>query len=281
VIVDAQPEARHKRFDDQVLKSLASLSEGSPADVLYEAGLALNAAPLKEVVIRSRLEHQPASEALKKLIGDGRLILLEPGAPEPSSDLLVIAAPHWEELHEKVDRILNTYHGKYPLRRGMPREELKSRLNLAPRLFNIVVKKLASENLLTDEPNSVAKAGHAIRLDGNQQAMAQALLSRFAKSPYTPPALKECQAEAGEDIVNALIELGELTMVSNEVIFRKQDYDSMELKVRAALRQNGRITLAEVRDLFNTSRKYAQAFLEHLDALGVTQREGDYRKLRK
>jgi selenocysteine-specific elongation factor len=281
VIVDPQPKARHKRFDDQVLNSLASLAEGSPADVLYEATLALNAAPLEEIVTRSHLDSAKAAQALKELIGDGRLLLLDEGVADPSSDMLAIASPHWADLREKADRIISSYHAKYPLRRGIPREELKSRLNLAPRLFTAAVKKLASENILVEEANSVAKVGHQVRLDAAQQAKAQVLMSKFAQSPYSPPSLKECQAEAGEELVNALIELGELTAVSNEVVFRKQDYDSMVKKVRLALEQKGQITLAEVRDLFNTSRKYAQALLEHLDALGITRREGDYRKLRK
>jgi selenocysteine-specific elongation factor len=280
VIVDAHPKARHKRFDDQVLKSLASLAEGSPADVLYEASLALNAAPLRDVFSRSHLEPKRAADALKELISDGRLLILDEGVVDPSSDVLAIASPHWNELRDKADRIVSGYHGKYPLRRGIPREELKSRLNLAPRLFNAAVKKLATENLLVEETNSVAKVSHKIRLDSGQQAKVQALMSKFAQNPYSPPSLKECQAEAGDELVNALIELGELMAVSNEVVFRKQDYDSMDLKVRAALEQKGQITLAEVRDLFNTSRKYAQALLEHLDALGITKRDGDYRKLR-
>jgi selenocysteine-specific elongation factor len=281
VIVDAQPKARHKRFDDQVLKSLALLAEGSASDVLYEAALALNAVPLNEVVTRSHLDALRAAEALTELIGDGRLLMLDEGAPDPQSDLLAIAAPQWAELREKADRIISGYHGKYPLRRGIPREELKSRLDLAPRLFNAVIKRLVSQNVLVEETSSVAKVGHKIRLDANQQAKAQALMSKFAQSPYSPPSLKECQAEAGEELVNALIELDELTAVSSEVVFRKQDYDSMNKKVRLTLEQSGQITLAQVRDLFNTSRRYAQAMLEHLDAQGVTRREGDYRKLRK
>jgi selenocysteine-specific elongation factor len=281
VIVDAQPKARHKRFVDQVLKSLASLAQGSPADVLYEAALALDIATLKDIVTRSHLVTERAAEALKVLISDERLLILEEGAADPSSDLLAAASPPWNELREKVDGILSSYHGKYPLRSGIPREELKSRLNLMPRIFNAVIKKLASENLLVEEQNSVAKVGHKVRLDSTQQAKAQALMSRFAQSPYSPPVLKECQAEAGEELVNALIELGELTAVSSEVVFRKQDYDSMEVKVHAALEQKGQITLAEVRDMFKTSRKYAQALLEHLDAIGITTRNGDFRKLRK
>ena len=52
-------------------------------------------------------------------------------------------------------------------------------------------------------------------------------------------------------------------------------------KVQEMLRQNEKITLAEVRDLLGTSRKYAQALLEHLDAIGVTIRDGDFRRLKK
>jgi len=52
------------------------------------------------------------------------------------------------------------------------------------------------------------------------------------------------------------------------------------VKIQEAIRNNGRITLAEARDLFNTSRKYAQALLEHLDSMGVTFREGEFRKLK-
>jgi selenocysteine-specific elongation factor len=85
----------------------------------------------------------------------------------------------------------------------------------------------------------------------------------------------------GEEILNALIELNELVAVSPEVIFRKQDYDLVVVKIRHTIEENGKVSLAEVRDLFNTSRKYAQALLEHLDAIGITVRDGDFRKLRK
>jgi selenocysteine-specific elongation factor len=281
VVVDAQPKGRHKRFNADVLKKLASLIEGSPADLLYEAALTLNAAPLKELVNRSHLEPEPAAEAITELIDNGRLVMLEDGATDPSSDVLAITSLQWKELSDQTDRILSSYHGKFPLRRGIPREELKSRLNLTPRLFNALITKLDSEGVLVGAHSSVAKVGHEIRFDAGQQAKVKSLMLKFSQNPYSPPGIKECQAEVGEEIVNALVERGELKAVSSEVIFRKQDYDSMVVKVQEALMQNGKITLAEVRDLFNTSRKYAQALLEYLDTSGLTMREGDSRKLRK
>jgi selenocysteine-specific elongation factor len=52
-------------------------------------------------------------------------------------------------------------------------------------------------------------------------------------------------------------------------------------RIKKEIQQKDKITLAETRTLFNTSRKYAQALLEHMDAIGLTTRDGDYRKLKK
>jgi selenocysteine-specific elongation factor len=82
-------------------------------------------------------------------------------------------------------------------------------------------------------------------------------------------------------VLDALIEQGQFILVAVDVVFRKQDYDLAVAKIRDLLLQHDRITLAEVRDLLKTSRKYAQALLEHLDAMGITVRDGDYRKLKK
>ena len=277
VIVDAQPKNRHKQFDNEILKSLSSLAKGSPADILFEAALALQSASADEMIKRSRLEPKIAKDALKELLGSGRLIALEDNA----TDQLMIAEPHWNDLQIKVQKLVNDYHNQFPLRRGMPREELKSRLKLSPRVFNPIIKRLAALQLLSETGSSVAKPEHEIQFDKGQQAQVQILMRKFAQSPYAPPSVKECKAEVGEEIFNALIELNQLVTVSPEVAFRNQDYDLMVKRIKENLEAKGQISLAEARDLFNTSRKYAQALLEHLDAISVTVRAGDYRKLRK
>ena len=155
-IVDHQPKGRHKRFNDKVLKSLASLAAGSPADILMEAALALNAAPIKEVISRSRLEVEPAAQALGENLNNGQLLQLEDGNLIITSDLLVIAAPQWNALSDKAVQMVKAYHKNFPLRRGMPREELKSRLKLAPRVFNAFVKRLVAQNTLSDTGGTVS-----------------------------------------------------------------------------------------------------------------------------
>jgi selenocysteine-specific elongation factor len=277
VIIDHQPKGRHKRFHEDTLKSLESLTQGTPSDILFEAALALNAAPLKEIVTKSRLESSIAETALQELINTGQLIILEDGA----SNSLAIALPHWNTLSAKILQVIETHHKQFPLRRGIPREELKSKLKLIPRVFNTVINRLIADHLITGYSVWLAKTGHEIKLNGADQLKVKELMRKFDQNPYVTPSVKECQSEVGEEVVNALIELGELVTVSQEVIFRKKDYAALVNKVRATIEANEEITLAEARDALDTTRKYAQALLEHLDATGVTMRTGDARRLKK
>lgn len=280
VIVNHQPKGRHKRFDQNVLRSLESLGQGTPSDILLEAALALHVATAKEIVARSRLEAASAQTALTELLDSGSIIELEGENPTITSDLLLIARPQWNELQEKITQTIESYHQNYPLRRGIQREELKSRLKFSTRVFNAILNKLIMDHVLTDHSTLVAKPEHEVRFDNSQEAKVQALMQKFEQNPYSPPGLKELQAEVDEEIQNALIESGSLVAVSSDVLFRKQDYDGMVETIQQEIRKKGRITLGEVRDLFNTSRKYAQALLEHLDAIDVTVRAGDFRTLK-
>jgi selenocysteine-specific elongation factor len=280
LVIDHQPKGRHKRFDENTLKSLEALMRGSPADVLLEAALALSVAPIKEMVTKSRLEASAAQSALEELIKTGQLVLLEEGELNTTSDLSAIAVSHWNLLRGKILEAVQAHHKQFPLRRGIPREELKSRLKLPPRVFTVVVNKLIADHAIVDQSVWLANAGHEIKFTAAEQAKVQALMRKFEANPYSAPSVKECQGEVGEEVLNALIELKELAAVSSDVVFRKSDYDGMVKKIQAAIKQKGQITLAETRDLFNTTRKYAQALLEHLDSIGITVREGDFRKLK-
>lgn len=281
MIVDPQPKRRHKRFDDAVLKSLEALMQGSPSEVLLEAANALGVAPIKEIAARSRLEAADAESALSELITSNSLLLLENGTPTPSSDLLVVSQLHWQSMSERTAQIVAEFHKAFPLRRGIPREELKSKLKLSPRIFNAILTKLITDHMITDYLTAVSLPNHEIRFTTAQQADVERLRRKFEQNPFSPPSVKECQEEVGAEVLSAMIESGELLSISNDVIFRKSDYDSMKENIKQAIERNGRVSLAETRDMFKTSRKYAQALLEHFDAIGFTARDGDFRKLRR
>jgi selenocysteine-specific elongation factor len=162
----------------------------------------------------------------------------------------------------------------------MPREELKSRLRLSTRLFNAILRRLVNDGVLGETGPLIFDPNHEIQFSPSQEKAVQDLLTRFAATPNAPPTIKETQMEIGDEVYNALIDLGILVPVSSEVIFRKQDYDRMLAELHGLFEEQGTLTAAQVRDHFNTSRKYVLALLEHLDQQGMTVREGDIRRLR-
>jgi selenocysteine-specific elongation factor len=107
-----------------------------------------------------------------------------------------------------------------------------------------------------------------------------ALLASFRRSPYATPSVAECEEAVGSEVFNALVEQGKLVKVSAEVVFLAETYTEMAERVAKFIRENGSITVAQVRDLFNASRKYALGLMEYLDQRKVTKRVGDERVLR-
>jgi selenocysteine-specific elongation factor len=283
IIVDPHPKGRHKRFSEQVLSGLEALAKGRPDEVLAQALTTRGAALLREIVELSSLEAEVAAGALETLVDSDQVLLLEerPGRLTVDSDVLVTTPGYWSVVSERALREVKSYHRANPLRRGMPREELKSRIKTPARLFNALIRKLVAENTLEEAGPLVLIPGHQIRYSSQQERAIQPLLRQFAASPYAPPSVKEAQSAVGEQVYTALLETGTLVALSPEVVFRREDYDRMLVEVRGLFEIHGTLTAAQVRDHFNTSRRYVLAFLEHLDNVGVTVREGDVRRLKE
>ncbi len=281
IVIDPHPKKRHKRFSGEVLAYLDTLARGTPADIVLQALQTLGIATVQDVIVHSNLPEQAAMDAFKEIIVAGQVIVLDEGTPNRFDEQsLVTTTPYWQNLHQQMIRAVEDYHSNYPLRRGMSREELKSRLKLSARLFNAVLLRVASSGELEEIGTLVQRAGHTIRFTPQQQRSVDGLIARFIASPYSPPTSKECLAEVGEDVYTALIDLGVLIPIPPDVVFRHQDYDLMREEIIRLLKSKGTITAAEVRDHFNTSRRYVLALLEYLDMLGITVRQGDLRRLK-
>jgi selenocysteine-specific elongation factor len=271
VIVDHQPKGRHKRFDKTVLDKLTSLAEGSPADVLFQASLANGVDTLKNLIRDARLEEADAKEAIDALFAEKKIIELDKD--------FVMATPQWNALEERSLNMVKAYHEKNPLRLGIPHGELKSRLKIDTKLFNAMLKKLTEKESLVQAERNVKMPEHRIVFGSTEQAKISGLTRRFEQNPFSPPTVKASIEEVGEDIFNALLSLEEFVPLSAEVVFRKSDYEKAISILREHLVKNGKVTVAETRDLLGTSRRYVLALLEYLDTRGVTKREGDYRVL--
>lgn len=284
-IVDPHPR-RHRRKRPEVLAALEILARGSPEEVLLQT---LGDKPPMEwsaLVIGSGLSSEEATKALERLLGDKAAIALGVGETQgleaaPRRVLrpgtLVISALGWQRLTERVLSILADYHRQYPLRRGMPKEELKSRLGLAPRIFEESLARWLAEAVLAEEGAALRLPSHVVRFTPQQEQRIAQVLGAMAKTPYAPPSRADLERDLGADVLQALLDQGRLVKVSEDVIFLAETYRQMVERVVAEIRAKGSTNVASVRDIFGTSRKYAIALLEHLDAIRVTRREGDER----
>ncbi|OGN91521.1 MAG: selenocysteine-specific translation elongation factor [Chloroflexi bacterium RBG_13_48_10] len=281
IVVDPHPKRRHKRFSNEELASLETLARGTPAEIFFQALNALSIASLQDVTVRANLDINDSNNAARELIELGQVIALENDTRDAISPLtLLTSKAYWDQINHQILQIMDDYHKNHPLRRGISREELKSRLKFSSRFYNAILRMIVSAGALEEHGSLIQRVGHSIRFNPQQQRAADGLLARFIASPFSPPTSKECLAEVGEDIYTALLDLGLIIYIPPDVVFRKQDYELMLSEVISLLKSRGTITAAEVRDHFNTSRRYVLALLEYLDTQGITVREGDIRRLK-
>jgi selenocysteine-specific elongation factor len=192
---------------------------------------------------------------------------------------MVASRRWWSDRVDRIEAALAAHHQRYPLRPGMGREALRSQLRLEPRTFNGVTARAEAEGVLVDEAATVRLPGHQVRFSPQQQQAVDELMARFRREPMTPPSTKEALEAVGEEVLTVLLSRGELEQVSADVLFLSSTYEEMRQGVIDHIREHGDIALGQARDIFHTSRKYAQALLEHLDEEGVTRRVGDVRVL--
>lgn len=271
VIVDAHPTARHRRFKPEVITRLETLMRGTPEEIVWQFLTARGSTPaeVKEITSGTGLSVESVTQALSALTEN----LITLGAA-------YITQPNWRALVEKIRTTLAEYHRQYPLRVGLPREELKSRLGLAPRVFDHVIERAASENILVANEDVVHQPDFVVTFTSDLQKKIDALLAQFHRAPYTPPSVQEAETAIGVEAVNALVAQGKLVRLNDQVLLTPQALQTMQDWVVTTIRTQGQVTVAQVRDQFNTSRKYAVALLEYLDEKRVTKRVGDARVLR-
>jgi len=286
-IIDPHPRRRHRRFRSEVIARLATLARGSPAEILLQSLEISQPCQLRTLIERSGLATEEAGQALQELLDSQQALILESRIEKiPSTQYLVannpylISAMGWEGLLDKLVIALRDYHQRHPLRQGMPPEELKSQLRLSTKILNEVASRAVSEGKLVDEEATLCLPEHRVKFSADQERQVQELLAAFSKNPYTPPSVADSEAIVGTEVLNALVQQGKLVQVSEDVLFLRETYEEMVKRVSGHLKEKGTITVAQVRDMFAASRKYALALMEHLDERRVTKRVGDERVLR-
>jgi len=268
-VLDAHPSGRRRRFRPQVAARFAALASGDPATVVWHMLAAHEPCPGDALTAADTgVEPDARERALTALAEGGRVVRL--GA-------MWMTDAGWHNVRRRMEGVLTRYHGRFPLRLGPPLEELREQVGLGSDAFPAAIDRAVAEGWLVRTGDTVHHADHAVRFSDGDGAAAAALLARFRAEPFKGPSRKAAEDAVGRAVLSALIDRGDLVQVAPDVLFDAQGYAELRAGVLSHLAEHPQITVGDLRDRFETSRKYALAILEHLDRIRVTRRVGDAR----
>ncbi|CAA9541322.1 MAG: Selenocysteine-specific translation elongation factor [uncultured Thermomicrobiales bacterium] len=273
-VIDPAP-ARHRRFRPEVISALATLAEGTPEELVTQA----LAAPLDQKALATALpglDRATLAEAISATVASGEVRVLGGTGTLVEGSGYLVSAEGWSRLRDRARAEVNAFHATHALRAGMPKEEFRRRLGItSPRLTDAVVVTAEADGDMRDLGALVAATGFTVTLGPDRRRAADAFLAMLRGAPMAPP--PPASVGLDPDTLGAMVELGEVVRVAEEIVFDAETYGRIERGVIGLLDRDGAVTIASFRDHFDTSRKYAQAVLEYLDGQRVTRRVGDQR----
>ncbi len=260
---------RHRRFTPKVIQGIKDRAQGGAEEAILAILESRQPLVSSALLAQGELSASELGSVVDSLIEQGKVIAIGQG-----ENRLLLTAAGCEHLTDGVTGTLKKYHQSFPSRAGMPQAELASRLKMGAHR-QAVLQRLLDEGVIVREGALVRLSSHQVQLTPVQQASIEAFLKSLSRHPYAPPA----SLIPEPDLLNLLIARNQVVKVASDVVFSASAYNEMVAKVTSHLKASGRVTVAEVRDMFHTSRKYAVALLEYLDGAKVTRRVGDERVL--
>jgi selenocysteine-specific elongation factor len=274
---------RHRRRQAAILEQLEVLAQGSPEDIVLERLRAREPSDVEGLVARSGLPAAEVRSAVTHLVEAHEVLLVDAsnGAARVDSRSFVVTPAGWQRLSDQVTSILSGFHAAYPLRRGLPKEELRTRLGADPRLFVRELERLKADSLATEDGPFVRLMSHSVAFSAAQVAQLATLLDVLQEAGVSPPDRADLEAELriSSEVVDAAIVDGRLVEVAAGLIYDRATLGSIVDRIRSDIRANGPRTVAQIRDLLDASRKYTLALVTYTDEHKITRRVGDTRVL--
>jgi selenocysteine-specific elongation factor len=267
VVVDTRP--RHRRNDERAVLRLDALTSGGP-DRAVEAALAVpRLVSVGDVAETTGLSQAVIAGALERAVVSGTAVRV--GGRFAGSEL-------WETMSHRAASVLGRFHAENPLRRGMTREELRRKLHRSREDWPAWLDSLIARGVIVADGPVVALQGFT-SAGAARRAEADRVRSILAAASFAPPSARELETLAGTDaaMLSSLAESGEIVHIGGGLYFAPDAYERLVCLALELIDRDGSVSMAAFRDAAGTSRKYAQAFLEHLDARRITRRVGDVR----
>ena len=205
----------------------------------------------------------------------------------PQDPPLAVDRPHLEVLTQRLLDFLTDYHQRHPLAPGARREEVKRRFlpTGSPAYFQCLIERLEKDRQVSVDSTTIARHGTTVRLSPAQEKIRDAILQTGDGSALEPPFLKKLcaalphPASQIEEVYYFLLQQGDLIRISSELVLTGGQLELVHTQMRQQLDRGHPFSVADFKQLFGISRKYAIPLLEFLDRTQVTRRVGDQRVL--
>lgn len=279
IVLDASP-SKHRTGDKTMLEGLRSRERGTPEDLIdtliqgYSSGILR-----RDISPASSLAEHQAEIAIDHLLSTGKLVLMNGGRIIHSSLLAT--------LSDRAVGILQSYHNQFPLRSGMPKEELRSQLNkeMDHRFFTALQLYWNDTKVIASDATTLRLFGFTVELNSRQSALIERLEEYYSECGITIPQIEDvCRAiKAPPDAVNALLKVGQerghFVRVGEGAYYSRQTFTQLKAIIQEEIETAGNITVGILRDRTNSNRKFALMALEYFDSIRFTRRVGDSRTL--
>ena len=268
VIVDTNPR-KHKRFDKNVIEALAVKEKGELTDILeeYIKANSKNYPNIKDIMSYSGENESNIKEALNKLIEENKIVAI---------NNMYMHSIQYNNLKEVLLKTLQDYHKKFRLRKGMVKEETRSKIEskFKTREFDILLDMFKNEDIIKVEDNMVSLAQFNVVFNEKQLQIKKLIENNLDKCGLDTILTVE-EVLAGkreyEEVLEALIG-NTVEKLDDTYVMSKKIYEQAKDILLKYLDENKEITLGEYRDLIDSSRKNCMIILENFDRNKVTKR---------
>ncbi|EOS70741.1 selenocysteine-specific translation elongation factor [Lachnospiraceae bacterium MD308] len=277
VILEPNP-AFKKRFREDVIEELQRKESGSSADVieLHVKGHRETMITVAELARLTALSAEEVKEDVKELQEQKRVLTFA-----MRKDTYVWHVEAADEAEKVLGGALASYEKKYPYRFGMKKAEVQAMYfsKMKPNVFDRMIEMMTESGRIKKVDEFLCSADYEIRRDETYNTVSGTLLDTFEKSRfdfmrYSEINCKGVSQEIQDDILNILLQEGKAVKVAEDMYTLKTYMEEAKKVILEKLAENPVITIAQVRDLFSTSRKSAKPILEYMDSVKVTKKTG-------
>lgn len=276
-VLEPNPRVK-RRFQQDVIEELKRKESGSTADVieLHVKGHGDTLITVAELAKLTALSLEEVKEDVEQLESQG-LVCVFP----MRKDIYVWHSDSRRKARQTIQDALKAYEERFPYRYGMKKAEVQAThfQKIKANVFDKILEMLIDDGCLRRVDEFLCTPEYEVKKDGTYDKVSGILLDTFGKAKYDFARYSEIDFKGvdrmiGDDILNILLEEQKIVKVTDDMYTLKEYMERAKEVIKEKLREDPLITIAQVRDLFETSRKSAKPILEYMDSIKVTKKTG-------